>query len=91
LRQPEFATGVSETVCPSTCTPVDATPPPASLKVTAMLCTPLTGPPDPNMALEGPTAIVGTALSVSAMSARETRTAAASPPLSAWQVGTHCT
>ena len=45
-----------------------------------MLCTPLTEPPEPNIALVGPAEIVGAALSVSAMSAREIRTAAASPP-----------
>ena len=47
-----------------------------------MLCTPLTELPEPNIALVGPAEIVGAALSVSAMSARESRTAAASPPLS---------
>ena len=69
-----------------------ATPPPTSLKVTAMLCTPLTEPPEPNIALVGPAAIVGTALSLSTRSAREMRTAAASPPLSFWHaVLGHCT
>ena len=71
--------------------PVAATPPPASLKVTAMLCTPLTGAPEPNMVLAGPAVTVGGALSVSAMSARVMRTAAASPPLSFWHAGAHWT
>src|SRR5215218_10152781 len=50
VRQIELETGTSLTVRPSTCTPVEATPPPVSLNVVAMLCTPLTGPPAPNMA-----------------------------------------
>ena len=82
MRHPALGTGVSDTVCPSTWIPVAATPPPRSLKVTAMLCTPLTESPELNIALVGPAEIVGAALSVSAMSARERRTAAASPPLS---------
>ena len=91
MRQPPLGTGASLTACPSTSMPVAATPPPASLKVTAMLCTPLTGAPEPNIELDGPALTVGAALSVSAMSARVTRTAAASPPLSFWQSGTHWT
>ena len=84
MRHPPLGTGVSETVCPSTWIPVAATPPPRSLKVTAMLCTPLTAAPELNIALVGPAEIVGAALSVSTMSAREMRTAAASPPVSFW-------
>jgi hypothetical protein len=86
-----LGTGASDSVWPSTWTPVDDTPPPVSLNVTAMLCTPLTVPPEPNIALVGPAETVGAVVSVSAMSAREMRTAAASPPLSAWHGATHCT
>jgi hypothetical protein len=90
-RQLEVDTGTSLTVRPSTCTPVEATPPPASLNVVVMLCTPLTGPPAPNIALDGPEAIVGALTSLSARSTRDTRTAAASDALSPWHGATHWT
>jgi hypothetical protein len=85
----EVDTGTSPTVRPSTCTPAEAIPPPVSLNVTAMLCTPLTGAPALNIALEGPDAIVGAVVSVSAMSTRETRTEAASVAVSVWHGVSH--
>src|SRR5919198_1012584 len=67
------------------------TPPPASLNVVAMLCTPLTGPPAANIALEGPEAIVGAAVSLSARSTRAIRTDAASDTFSASHDPAHST
>jgi hypothetical protein len=80
-----LGTGTSLTVCPSTCTPVEAIPPPVSLKPTAMLCTPLTGEVELNIGLEGPELMTGTAVSLSVMSAREIRIAAASAAATFWQ------
>jgi hypothetical protein len=49
-----------------------------------MLWTPLTGAVDVNMALEGPELTTGTVVSLSVMSAREIRMAAASAPATFW-------
>jgi hypothetical protein len=77
VRQLEVGTGTSLMVRPSTCMPVDAIPPPVSANLAVMLCTPLTGAPEPNMALDGPALTIGATLSLRVRSAREMRTVAA--------------
>ena len=57
--------------------PVAATPPPTSLNVVVIVCTPLTGPDPLNIGLDGPALTVGTLVSLSARSTRVMRSVAA--------------